>query len=151
VGSILHATSLVVRKKNGELDFIFMDPLNWKFSIHQSYKRIIYPIIRLASDFDYAKKTIIRAAYLFLLKAPEIITDQEFRAVQFFLFLPAVEGLDLLKDEFFQNKYKKPLCDLIQNSLSGVFASKEISSFGIEIPSYPDAKSELLRRYSCSP
>ena len=153
VGNILHATSLVARKKNGIAEFVFMDPLNWKFTEHQTYKNILEPIVRFTSDLDYAKKTLVRAGYLGILRALKDTVshiNQEKIALQFFHLLTVVEKLNLLNDDFFNKHYKKRICGLINDKLSGVFPSIEITLKGMERPSYPDAKSELLKRYSCN-
>lgn len=153
-GTINHATALVVRKRKDKTDIIFMDPLNWKFSQHATYKRILEPLTRIFSSSDYAKQTLIRAGYLYLLLASKEKAKQEERARPFFHFLAAIEKLQLLKDQFFQKTYKKPFCDLIQSSFTVVFQSEEILQPPPYLPydarpSYPDAKKELLKGYGC--
>jgi len=162
IGSIRHATSLIIHKKNGVLEYIFMDPLNWRVSSTENYKKVISRLIRLISNPDYVKKSLIRSGYTMLFERTDHAKDKdygggrEFIAFPFFGYLEVLENLALLEDPFFVSYYKKPTCDLIKNKLAKPPISVELKPLtfeedphGTQRIKYPDAQDELWRRFKC--
>ena len=111
-GDIEHATGLIARKKSGTWEFIFLDPLNWKMSSTDTYKKTLGAIVRFFKDEAYARKNAIRFNFGSIFtdsRDPNSVRNMNNRGR---LFWNELKKRGWLHDEFFLRLYKKPFCKI---------------------------------------
>lgn len=142
-------------REQGRSNYIFMDPLNWKFSENKSFREVIASIRRLLEHPEYFKKSIIRSGYFAadFFKQDEL--DKKFQAFTLFSYVEVLENLNLVNDDFFIKHYKNPTCQLINQRFAGTHVRVELkldrkyNRAGNPVRVVSDAKEELKRRFGC--
>ncbi|HXW54100.1 MAG TPA: hypothetical protein VEL47_08365 [Myxococcota bacterium] len=145
--TILHAVSMLIRRSASGFNYIFMDPLNWKFSGHQNYQKIIDSIRRLVENPQYFKEALIRSGFF---AAKRFSGQAGVTALALFSYVELLENLNLLDDGFFIKVYKTSACELIKNlGETPIQISLKLDDEGLQKRVVPDARQELDNRFKC--
>lgn len=146
--TIRHGVSLLMRKIQGKMEFIFLDSLNWKVSGNKNYLNALSSLVRLSSDAEYLRKSYIRSGYIELLHFAQWPNHKVSHLFDYFYLIEIMGGID---DAFFAQFYKKPVCTMIDSVPSAfeVTRQKEYSNPQSDYVVFNDARIELLRLYKC--
>ena len=152
-GSVWHATSLLAVRDGSETDFVFMDPLNWKFSEIQTYSDAIFSLKRLIDDPEHLNRSIIRWGYFWSKKLIDGSADlsKRDRASNFYKAHRGYERLGLLDDDFYKKFYQKPFCELIRRNFAEAEVVEVTLNFegrGGKTKKIDDARSDLLVNFA---